>query len=124
MSASGGGVGVYRGPWTAYAPGALAASFNAALLPPATPTNAALLPAHKNGDGVNVHWEALRMSEPAKVYEDRATPGEWCVEWFDDDGGCELEFFTGPDARRQALRYAIRRYGHFIDVELEEPHST
>jgi hypothetical protein len=34
------------------------------------------------------------MSEAAKVYEDAATPGQWCVEWFGDDGGCELEFFT------------------------------
>jgi hypothetical protein len=124
MSATGGGVGVYRGTWTAIPRGRLPRASTRRSCRLLLPRNAALLPAHKNGDGVNVHWEALRMSEPAKVYEDRATPGEWCVEWFDDDGGCELEFFTGPDARRQALRYAIRRYGHFIDVELEEPHST
>ena len=63
------------------------------------------------------------MSEPAKVYEDAATPGQWCVEWFDDDGGCELEFFTGPTAHRQALRYAMRKYGYFREVQLE-PHPT
>jgi len=57
------------------------------------------------------------MSEPAKVFEDR---GQWRVEWFDDDGRCELEIFTGPEARRQALRYAMRKYGHFRDVQLEE----
>ena len=62
-------------------------------------------------------------TEPAKVFEDRATPGEWRVEWFDNDGRCELEIFSGPDARRQALRYAMRRYGHFREVELE-PHSS
>src|SRR5207253_10794481 len=55
--------------------------------------------------------DARRMSEPAKVFEDRETPGQWRVEWLDDDGRCELEIFTGHDARRQALRYAMRKYG-------------
>jgi hypothetical protein len=59
------------------------------------------------------------MSEPAKVFEARETPGEWRVEWFDDDGRCELEMFSGHDAKRQALRYAMRRYGHFKEVQLE-----
>jgi hypothetical protein len=60
------------------------------------------------------------MSEPAKVFEDRETPGQWRVEWFDDDGACELvEIFTGPDARRRALRYAVQKYGHFKEVQLE-----
>ena len=59
------------------------------------------------------------MSEPARVFEDREVTGQWCVEWFDDDGGCELEIFTGADARRQALRYAMRKYGHFREVQLE-----
>ena len=62
------------------------------------------------------------MSEPAKVFEDRETPGQWRVEWFDDDGGCEVELFVGPTARRHALRYAMRTYGHFREVELE-PHA-
>jgi hypothetical protein len=61
------------------------------------------------------------MSEPAKVFEDRGTPGQWRVEWFGDDGRYELEIFTGHDARRQALRYAVRKYGHFKEVALE-PH--
>src|SRR6266853_1770017 len=47
-----------------------------------------------------------RMSEPAQVFEDRDTAGQWRVEWFDD-------------ARRQALRYAMRKYGHFREVQLE-----
>jgi hypothetical protein len=59
------------------------------------------------------------MSEPAKVFEDRKTVGQWRVEWFDDDGSCELQIFTGPTARRQALRYAMRKYGHFREVQLE-----
>jgi hypothetical protein len=59
------------------------------------------------------------MSEPAKVFEDRETPGQWRVEWFDDDGGCAVAIFTGPEARRQALRYAMQKYGHFREVQLE-----
>jgi hypothetical protein len=51
------------------------------------------------------------MSEPAKVFEDRETPDQWRVEWFDGDGRCELEIFSGPTARRQELRYAIRSTG-------------
>jgi hypothetical protein len=51
------------------------------------------------------------MSEPAKVFEDRESPGQWRVEWFDDDGRCELEIFSGPTARRQALRTPCRSTG-------------
>lgn len=60
------------------------------------------------------------MADSAKMFEDRHTPGQWRVEWFDDDGSCELEIFTGHDARRQALRYAMRKYGHFGEVQLEQ----
>jgi hypothetical protein len=59
------------------------------------------------------------MSEPAKVFEDRETPDQWRVEWFDGDGRCELEIFSGPTARRQELRYAMQKYGHFKEVQLE-----
>ena len=62
-------------------------------------------------------------AEPANVFEDRAVTGQWRVEWFDDDGHCELEIFDGPSARRDALRYAMRTYGHFREVQLE-PYST
>ena len=47
------------------------------------------------------------VSEPAKVFEDRVTPGQWRVEWFDDDGGCEVELFAGPTARRDADRKSV-----------------
>ena len=58
------------------------------------------------------------MSEPAKVFEDRVKPGRWRVEWFDDDDRCQLELFTGPTARRQALRYAMQKYGAIREVQL------
>jgi hypothetical protein len=60
------------------------------------------------------------MTKPATVFEHR--DGQWRVEWFDDDGRCELEIFNGPDAHRQALRYAVQTYGHFKEVQLE-PHG-
>lgn len=59
------------------------------------------------------------MSEPAKVFENTVIPGQWHVEWFDDDGRREVEVFTGPTARRQALRYAMQRCGHFREVQPE-----
>ena len=59
------------------------------------------------------------MSEPAKVFENIVISGEWHVEGFDDDGRREVEVFTGPTARRQALRYAIQRCGHFREVQPE-----
>jgi hypothetical protein len=51
-------------------------------------------------------------------------PGQWRVEWSDDEGRCELEIFTGFDARRQALRYAMRQYGHFREVQPEQQGET
>jgi hypothetical protein len=63
------------------------------------------------------------MSEPAKVFEDRESSGQWRVEWFDDDGRQELEIFTGPTARRQALRYAMQKYGHFKELQPEPQHA-
>jgi hypothetical protein len=48
--------------------------------------------------------------EPAKVFEDRKSPGDWRVEKFDDDGGAEVAIFAGPDARDRAIEYADWRY--------------
>ena len=58
-------------------------------------------------------------SEPASVFEDRETPGDWRVEKFDDDGGCEVRAFTGPDARWQAIDYAKERYGTWVEKRPE-----
>jgi hypothetical protein len=59
------------------------------------------------------------MPEIAKVFEDRECVGHWRVEWFDDDGGCEVEVFVGPDAGERARRYAEQRYGVFDEIRLE-----
>jgi hypothetical protein len=57
-------------------------------------------------------------AEPTKVFEDRVTPGDWRVEWFDDDGGCEVAIFSGPNAKERALRYADHQYGQFEEIDL------
>jgi hypothetical protein len=62
-------------------------------------------------------------AEPAKVFEDRRRPGDWRVEWLDDDGAVEVAIFFGPNARERALRYADRQYGNFREVSLE-PYSV
>ena len=38
---------------------------------------------------------AESVPEPAKVFEDRLSPGDWRVEWEDDDGGVEVNTPTG-----------------------------
>jgi hypothetical protein len=40
------------------------------------------------------------------VFEDRDEAGEWRVEYFDDDGGCYVTIFAGPEAERRARDYA------------------
>jgi hypothetical protein len=57
-------------------------------------------------------WE---KPEPAKVFEDRLTPGDWRVEWEDEDGGVEVTIFSGPDARERAIQYADWRYRQFVE---------
>jgi hypothetical protein len=65
------------------------------------------------------------MPETAKVFEDRGHAGNWRVEWFDDDGGCEVEIFAGPNARERARRYAEQRYEKFEEIRLEPyPYDT
>ena len=59
------------------------------------------------------------MSEPAKVFADRLYPGDWRVEWVDDDGGVELAIFAGPNARERAIKYADRQDGRFREVKLK-----
>jgi hypothetical protein len=62
---------------------------------------------------------SLRKTRYGSVFEDRVKAGQWRVEWFDDDGRCELEIFVGPTGRQDALRYAMQKYGHFEEVQLE-----
>jgi hypothetical protein len=58
------------------------------------------------------------MSETAKVFEDRQSPGDWRVEWFDDDGEVEVAIFAGRNARQRAIRHADHQYGLFEEISL------
>ena len=53
---------------------------------------------------------------PAYVFEDRKSPGDWRIEWINDEGDIEVAIFAGPKARERALRYAERQYGCFEEV--------
>ena len=39
------------------------------------------------------------------VNEDRDGTGEWRVEYFDNDGGCYVTIFAGPEAAQRARAY-------------------
>jgi len=67
---------------------------------------------------LNQSARVSKINEPAKVFEDRAISGDWRVEWFDDDDGCEVTIFSASNAREQAIRYADRQYGSFEEVSL------
>jgi len=59
------------------------------------------------------------MTEPAYVFEDRKSPGEWHVQWIDDDDAMEVAIFSGPRSRERAIRYAERQYGSFEEVHFD-----
>jgi hypothetical protein len=39
------------------------------------------------------------------VFEDKKEKGEWRVEYFDDEGGCFVTIFAGPEAQQRATDY-------------------
>jgi hypothetical protein len=53
---------------------------------------------------------------PAYVFKDRNSPGDWRIEWINDEGDIEVAIFAGPKTRERALRYAERQYGCFEEV--------
>jgi hypothetical protein len=47
------------------------------------------------------------MPEPdIKLFEDRSGSAEWRVEYFDEDGGCYVTIFAGPEAAQRAQDYS------------------
>ena len=58
------------------------------------------------------------MPEAAMVFEDGERPGDWHVEWLDDDGGREVAIFSGPNANERAIRYSIAQYEWFQVVRV------
>ena len=45
------------------------------------------------------------MNDEIQVFENRTVPGQWRVEYFDDDGGCYVAIFAGPAAEQRARDY-------------------
>ena len=59
-------------------------------------------------------------SEPAYLFEDRQTPGDWHVQWTVDEGGFEMAIFSGPRARERAIIFAERCYGSYEQVRYNQ----
>ena len=58
-------------------------------------------------------------TEPAYVFEDRQTLGDWHVQWTADDGGFEMAIFSGPRAHERAIMFAERCYGSHEEVHID-----
>jgi hypothetical protein len=43
--------------------------------------------------------EFRRCQSEQIIFPDRLYSEEWRVEWFDDDGGCDVAIFAGPNAQ-------------------------
>ena len=55
-------------------------------------------------------------NDPAYVFEDGQAPGDWHVQWTDDEGGFEMALFSGPRARERAIMFAERCYESYEEV--------
>ena len=59
------------------------------------------------------------MAEPAKVLEDREIGGQWRVERFDEWRWLRGRGLHRPDGASGCVRYAMRKYGNFREMQLE-----
>ena len=57
-------------------------------------------------------------TEPALVFADKDDARAWRVEWFDEDGGCEVTVFYGPRPEERARAFAKSFYGEVQDLEI------
>ena len=57
--------------------------------------------------------------DPAFLFEDHQTPGDWHVQWTDDEGGFEMAIFSGPRAHERAIMFAERCYGSYEQVRTD-----
>ena len=58
-------------------------------------------------------------TEPAYLFEDSQTPGDWHVQWTDDEAGFEMAIFSGPRARERAIMFAEQCYGGYEQVRTD-----
>ena len=61
------------------------------------------------------------MTFDVQVFEDREHAGAWRVEYFDDDGGCYVTVFAGPEAERRARAYFDALKGESLEVICAQP---
>ena len=59
-------------------------------------------------------------TEPAYVFEERQSPGDWRVQWTADDGGFEMAIFSAPGERERAIMFAERCYGSYAELRSNE----
>jgi hypothetical protein len=64
---------------------------------------AALSPAERTRIGRIETFTADQVE--VNLAEDRDEPGEWRVEYFDEDGACYVTIFAGPRAEPRARAY-------------------
>ena len=55
------------------------------------------------------------MAEAAALFTDKEIPSAVRVEFFDDDGGCEVAIFDGPRALDRATQFAAAFYGTYVN---------
>lgn len=62
------------------------------------------------------------MAVDALLLRDKINPDAYRAEAFDDDDGCEVAIFSGPQARERAGIFALAFYGSYRVIEaLPEP---
>jgi hypothetical protein len=59
----------------------------------------------KNGESFKDESVSDRFQREVSVHEDRYGEPEWRVEYFDQDGGCYVTIFAGPEAEKRARDY-------------------
>ena len=62
---------------------------------------------------------SIPADDPAFLFEDRQTPGDWHVQWTANDGGFEMAIFSGPRAHERAIMFAERCYGSYEEVHID-----
>lgn len=53
----------------------------------------------------------------AELIQDKTDPNSYRVEAIDDDGGCEVAIFSGPNALERAIAFAGGFYENWLDPE-------
>lgn len=47
----------------------------------------------------------MPIKDSLSVFPDQHEPNDWRIEYQDEDGGCYVVIFAGPEAERRAREY-------------------